>query len=283
MVETIQTKNIKQKIRMILFMIILFSSVTLSQNQTLSTMDCLECHNDDAWFPLDETPIFKHNQTLFQLLGQHQYAECNQCHLGETVEEKHQFSFDSIDCSDCHFDIHFESNGSDCDRCHSPISWDTNVSGFNHDLTLFPLAGVHFNLQCQTCHQTESREWTSWIPTECEGCHQNQINAQIQSGLHPDNFDCILCHNTWSWLPIDMSHHDIIFPIYSGEHRNEWTSCNAECHVNPNDYTEFSCGLNGVCHEHSQSEMDDEHDDESGYRYESYACYQCHPNGEKDD
>ncbi len=48
----------------------------------------------------------------------------------------------------------------------------------------------------------------------------------------------------------------------------------------PTNYAVFECIL---CHEHNQSEMDDEHRDVSGYRYESVACYQCHPDGRADD
>jgi hypothetical protein len=48
--------------------------------------------------------------------------------------------------------------------------------------------------------------------------------------------------------------------------------------VNPNSFGVFSCL---TCHEHNQSEMDDEHDDVPGYVYESTACYGCHPTGEE--
>jgi len=268
---------------MIRIMIALTLTIGYSQNQNITTMDCSDCHGVHSWLPLSNEPLFNHNTTRYTLLGQHQFADCIQCHIGNTVEEKHQFSNLSTECKDCHFDVHLEANGLDCERCHSPISWETSVSGFNHELTLFPLAGMHRLLLCSHCHNTDSQNWTSWLPTDCNGCHQSEISASINAGNHPENTDCILCHNTWSWSPIDMSHHDILFPIYSGKHQNEWTSCTAECHINPNDYAEYSCGLNGVCHDHRKSEMDDEHAGKMGYVYESSACYQCHPSGSEHD
>jgi hypothetical protein len=93
-----------------------------------------------------------------------------------------------------------------------------------------------------------------------------------------------MCHtSTQDWTDTDYSHDVQFFPIYSGEHQGEWTTCSAECHIEPEDFSSFSCGLNGVCHKHDQDEMDDEHEDESGYVYESSACFDCHPTGESDD
>ena len=35
------------------------------------------------------------------------------------------------------------------------------------------------------------------------------------------------------------------------------------------------------CHEHRQSEMDDEHERVTGYVWASPSCYGCHPDGRK--
>ncbi|MDH4351390.1 MAG: hypothetical protein OEW56_09610, partial [Gemmatimonadota bacterium] len=63
------------------------------------------------------------------------------------------------------------------------------------------------------------------------------------------------------------------FPIYSGAHRGRWQDCQT-CHIQPDNFQVFSCLS---CH--AQGETDSHHRGESGYRYESSACYQCHPNG----
>ncbi|MEZ5289426.1 MAG: hypothetical protein R2712_32415, partial [Vicinamibacterales bacterium] len=60
------------------------------------------------------------------------------------------------------------------------------------------------------------------------------------------------------------------FPITSGPHRQSCSTCHQT------STQSFTCL---VCHEHSQSRMDSEHRGRSGYRYDSLACYSCHPNG----
>ncbi len=42
------------------------------------------------------------------------------------------------------------------------------------------------------------------------------------------------------------------------------------------NFNNFECIL---CHEHSQSETNNDHNEVGGYLYESHACYQCHPRG----
>jgi hypothetical protein len=45
----------------------------------------------------------------------------------------------------------------------------------------------------------------------------------------------------------------------------------------PTNYTSFSC-LN--CHPHSsQTQVDADHREVTGYSYNSAACYRCHPQG----
>ena len=78
---------------------------------------------------------------------------------------------------------------------------------------------------------------------------------------------------TWE---VPMFDHDApFFPIYSGAHRGRWTSCSS-CHTTASSYKAFTCL---TCH--AQTEMDGHHRGLSGYRYESQACYTCHPNGRK--
>jgi hypothetical protein len=66
--------------------------------------------------------------------------------------------------------------------------------------------------------------------------------------------------------------------VYSGSHRGEWNSC-AECHSNSN-YSTFTCI---GCHEHNQTDMNNKHNEVSGYTWASEACLQCHPTGKADD
>ncbi len=47
--------------------------------------------------------------------------------------------------------------------------------------------------------------------------------------------------------------------------------------MNPGNYRVFECIF---CHEHSnKTRVDNDHDEVSGYSYQSSECYRCHRNG----
>lgn len=72
-----------------------------------------------------------------------------------------------------------------------------------------------------------------------------------------------------------------LVPIQRGNHSKYEEECGA-CHQNTSDYAIFTCTQ---CHdgEHERDDMDDEHDDVNDYRYNSLACFECHPRGDEDD
>ena len=108
---------------------------------------------------------------------------------------------------------------------------------------------------------------------ECLTCHQSDYDSQ-----HGQRFPetCLDCHNQSTWDDASFDHDAAYFPIYSGEHRGEWSQC-SDCHRSaPLTYATFSCI---DCHEHSQSRMNNKHDDVTGYVWDSIACLSCHPNG----
>ena len=51
----------------------------------------------------------------------------------------------------------------------------------------------------------------------------------------------------------------------------------SSCHPNQGNFRVFQCTTS--CH--ARGEMDDKHEDENGYQYESNACLRCHPDGRK--
>jgi len=75
-----------------------------------------------------------------------------------------------------------------------------------------------------------------------------------------------------TWNGATFSHPQ--FPINNGAHDN--LSCQS-CHMVPSNYSSFSCIH---CHEHNQSNTNNDHDRVSGYTYVSSACYSCHPDGD---
>src|SRR5690606_36088173 len=107
---------------------------------------------------------------------------------------------------------------------------------------------------------------------DCVGCHRSYYDREHTGTGFP--ITCTDCHDDRTWRGATFDH-DPFFPIYSGEHRGEWNRCQ-DCHQAPGDFCTFTCL---TCH--SRSEMDDEHEDERGYVYESVQCLACHPRGDR--
>src|SRR5690606_15999160 len=105
---------------------------------------------------------------------------------------------------------------------------------------------------CYACHADDYQQAHAGFPTTCLDCHEP---------------------NTWDGAQFE---HDQYFPIYSGKHEGEWSSCQT-CHIQPGNFSVFSCI---TCHEHNREDMDDAHEDVGGYVYDSQACFSCHPDGE---
>ena len=241
--------------------------------------DCAACHTLDLdWMP---ARFRDHDDLYFPIYsGAHsgEWSECMECHPNPA-------NYAVFTCTTCHEknetdDDHdgvggyvYESNA--CLACH-PTGSEDNV--FNHNDTNFPLTGAHNGVDCNDCHTTGTFEA---IPTDCASCHQ----LDFEQTTNPDhvalNFsmDCIQCHTTDpDWTPAEfLSHDGLYFPIYSGNHKDEWNDC-IECHLDPGNYALFSCI---DCHEHNDpNDLADEHEDVLDYQFNSVACLECHPNGE---
>ena len=234
--------------------------------------DCTICHNESDW----ETAIFDHDQTDFPLRGAHATTDCIECHADGYVGTP-------TDCVACHqsdFDQTTDPNHkdagfpTDCKACHTEGAWIPAT--FDHDQTNFPLRGAHATTDCIECHA----DGYAGTPTDCFACHQSDYNNarnpnHLQAGFPTD---CTECHSEIGWEPSTFDHDAMYFPIYSGNHQNEWTLC-SECHIN-NDFNSFSCI---DCHEHNDpNQLRNDHDGVNGYRFESNACFECHPNGNSD-
>ena len=147
----------------------------------------------------------------------------------------------------------------------------------DHD-NLFPIySGAHngeWNA-CVDCHlnPNDFSEFT------CTTCHERNETDDDHDGVNGYVYNsnaCLVCHPTGSEDDI-FDHDALYFPIYSGNHQGEWQQC-IECHTTPGNFKAFSCI---DCHEHNNpNELRNDHDDVNGYRFESNACYECHPRGE---
>jgi len=231
---------------------------------------CETCHTTTAWDPAN----FDHNLTAFPLNGAHRVADCLDCHANgcsgtsTACYSCHQSDYQGTTDPD-HADAGFSTT---CESCHSEQAWEPAT--FNHDQTPFPLRGEHRNVDCLECH---ANGYTG-TPTDCYSCHANDYNQTNNPNHASAGFPitCENCHDPSDWNDANFDHDGQFFPIYSGNHRNEWNTCD-DCHVAPGNFKVFECIL---CHEHDRSQTDDDHSEVSGYRYQSISCLSCHPDGD---
>jgi hypothetical protein len=113
--------------------------------------------------------------------------------------------------------------------------------------------------------------WQAASQDDCVACHQADYNAQHTGSGFPTS--CKDCHTVNSWDGATFNH-DLFFPINSGSHQGKWSNCQ-QCHPNAADYSVFTCL---TCH--SRAETDPDHDQVSGYSYDSLRCLACHPRGD---
>lgn len=134
----------------------------------------------------------------------------------------------------------------DCLSCHSEhrgVQAFRPIGRFSHDLL-----------------QPATRE-------QCDGCH-----ARPKDSLHRGvEGNCSGCHTQEAWLPASFDHDQ-----YFRFDRHHDTEC-ATCHVD-NDYSQYTCY---GCHEHSRSEIREEHWEEGIREFEN--CVECHRSGDEDE
>lgn len=337
-----------QKLSYIVILLFVITNVVVSQTSPHGEslkIECKVCHSTESW--KINTPKFNHNDTEFELIGQHKSVSCKSCHLSLKFNEA------KTDCQSCHTDIHENSVGFDCARCHNSNSWVVAKIEDIHRMSRFPLLGSHkvadcndchvsnsllnfqplgatcydchvanyqatttpnhvasnYSTNCEECHSVSSTSWGGadiihdFFPlsgghniADCSSCHKPNSFAGLSqncNSCHSNDYisttnpshvgsgfstNCQECHTINGWQPASFDHDTPFFPIYSGEHKGEWNEC-SDCHTTANNYAQFSC-LN--CHEHNQTEMNSEHSGISGYAYESNSCFACHPRGSKE-
>jgi len=246
-----------------------------NHSQSGFSEDCSVCHPVNAfqWTGAG----FNHN--FFALVQGHSTPACAECH------KTGNYSDASPVCNSCHqADYAAATNPSHtasgfpvtCENCHT-LNPGWKPATFDH--TRFPLTLGHSTPECIDCHKGGNYSST---PTDCYACHTADYNNSTNPKHTTLGFStvCTQCHTTNpDWKPATYTQHDTkSFPIYSGKHRGVWSSCN-ECHPNDSNYAQFTCIS---CHEHNKASMDSAHKGQSGYTYDSAACFRCHPKGNAD-
>jgi hypothetical protein len=226
---------------------------------------CEDCHRaaDSAF----DNGRFDHN-AAFALVGRHAQAACTACHRG-------LYRGTPRECVGCHRDAYDRTTRPShaaagfpvtCESCHRPTDPSFEGAALNHGV-FFPLAGRHAQASCAACHENNVYRGT---PRDCVGCHRSDYDHTSSPSHAAAGFStsCSDCHRNSdsSWTQGRFDHR---FPL-RGPHR---TACSS-CHQSSQSYATFTCL---TCHE--RGETDDEHRERAGYRYESLACYGCHPDG----
>ena len=237
--------------------------------------DCATCHSETAWAP----STFDHN-TIYPFSGAHLAIanDCNACHQGNYTNTPNT-------CAGCHTaDFNGSTNPNhgtlglplDCEMCHTTAP-DWQPAAFPIHNNYYVLNGAHAAIanDCAACHQGNYNN----TPNTCAGCHIPDYNATDNPNHVALQFstDCATCHTESTWSPATFDHDAQYFPIYSGKHDGEWTTC-VDCHTNPANYSEFTCI---TCH--TNPETNEQHNGIGGYTYESSACLACHPTGDADN
>jgi Cytochrome c7 and related cytochrome c len=151
---------------------------------------CNECHSSETW----KGAKFDHTKkTRFALTGAHAKAICSDCH-GANVSKKI-----SMACFDCHAaqDVHKAQLGAVCSNCHTTTSWRKDVK-FDHDLTSYPLIGLHAAAPCESCHATKAYKG---VVTTCINCH-----AKDDTHLGRFTTRCESCHSPSGWQRVAFEH-----------------------------------------------------------------------------
>jgi hypothetical protein len=186
--------------------------------------DCLTCHTFKDWKPAEK---FNHDKAKFKLTGSHKTVKCESCHpsvrLAEAADSPMFTKFVGIkfaNCFDCHNDPHNGRLGKSCQKCHSTAGWEKILesANFNHDLTRFPLRGLHRNVACESCHKPEkSRRGLAFA--NCTDCHADFHKGQFAK--RAGGIACENCHTVEGFSPAKFTiadHAKSDFPL-EGAHR----------------------------------------------------------------
>jgi hypothetical protein len=211
--------------------------------------NCGDCHDNTRWRPVEYDHAARDH---FPLVGAHAKLDCHACHTAPTATQKL-----AKDCIGCHRseDPHGGKLKGGCDRCHGQNSWSADIA-FDHDLTDFPLVGLHRVVSCAQCHTSMAFEQA---PLQCLGCHAH--DDVHKGGLGKK---CEDCHSAGGW-PLWVFDHakQAHFPLL-GAHAK--LQC-AACHREPPGTVKPSKEC-GVCHH-----KDDRHLGQYGPQ-----CDRCHTN-----
>ena len=191
---------------------------------------CGGCHNEQKW----KEARYDHDlKAHWPLKGKHAKVDCHSCHTGPVSGPKLP-----KDCAGCHKadDVHHGSMGKECAACHVETGWKDKVR-FDHDMTRFPLVGLHAAVACEECHANQAYRDTA---RECVACHK-------ADDVHKGNLgkECANCHNPNGWTFYQFDHGKATKFVLDGAHSK--LDCK-DCHVKSADEVKLPHFCGG-CHQ----------------------------------
>jgi hypothetical protein len=210
---------------------------------------CKNCHTTRSW-----KSKFNHQKTDFPLHGKHSELACTTCHKGDVYKDDLP-----IQCVECHKqdDVHQGSEGKTCANCHNENAWQEKIL-FDHDVTHFPLSGLHASVSCDDCHASSNFKDTE---STCISCHEDDDAHKNTLGKN-----CQQCHTPSSWNLWLFDHDEQTKFKLEGKHSG--LVCDA-CHTKPVVKDELK--LPSDCYDCHKT--DDVHDGRFGRK-----CDKCHDN-----
>jgi len=208
---------------------------------------CKTCHSPKGWAKF----TFDHDKTKFALKDRHRKVACVKCHMGRAYGAKKVRTCDACHGKD---DIHRGREGRDCSSCHNQRGWGKDVV-FDHDITKFPLIGLHAVTLCEQCHDRADYKRVS---VKCNACHKE--DDKHKGGLGEE---CGVCHNPNGWRLWSFDHEAETEYTLDGKHKG--LACGA-CHkknIWKKDSTPDDCFS---CH----------HDDDTHRGAFGLNCRRCH-------
>lgn len=171
---------------------------------------CEDCHGNDRWRPVDYDHAGRHH---FPLMGAHAKLDCHACHTANASSKLPE------DCEGCHAgqNPHADQVSGKCTACHGQDDWRSGLK-FDHDLSKYPLLGLHRLVSCVQCHATVK---FAAAATDCKGCHASD---DVHKGGLGEK--CQSCHspNGWSLWVFDHAR-DAHFPLLGAHSKLQCASC----------------------------------------------------------
>lgn len=234
---------------------------------------CSGCHNEISFQSSTSIHYFNHELTNFKLRGSHKEVSCFTCHENTknalTIFQDKQNTTTS-DCASCHKDVHEGKLGNDCVSCHNEESFrqSLNTPDFNHNLTDFPLVGLHTTVECNKCHVSSYIDPIDFL--RCNSCHNDFHEGQFirDNRSAPDCIDCHALTEGFSSTLFSFEEHlETDFPL-EGAHMA--TPCFA-CHISEEKWEFKKLGNECInCHEDFHLEAI------SPDYYPEKECNHCH-------